>query len=60
MIQNFPFYLSLILIIVLPIMLANKIKVAWPSHQACQWMLNGNPCRGSFSTFHELNHHARS
>ena len=30
MIQNFPFYLSLILVIVLLIMLANKIKVAYP------------------------------
>jgi Na+/H+ antiporter len=30
MIENFPFYLSLILVIVLLIMLANKIKVAYP------------------------------
>lgn len=30
MIQNFPFYLVLIIIIVLLIMLANKIKVAYP------------------------------
>lgn len=30
MIQNFPFYLSLIIVIVLLIMIANKIRVAYP------------------------------
>jgi Na+/H+ antiporter len=30
MLENFPFYLSLVLVIVLLIMLANKIKVAYP------------------------------
>lgn len=30
MIENFPFYLTLIIIIVLLIMLANKIRVAYP------------------------------
>ena len=30
MLHNFPFYLSLILVIVLLIMLANKIKFAYP------------------------------